>query len=1622
MKIGQITDYWKKLLGLLTFFGGWSVILFCTSFSTLHAFDRVENWGFDQGGGYRMGSFTGEDTNLVVTGMELSPDNKIVVLGGALNNQWAVRVYSLEANGPELVTSWNGTEKNELSFSTITSIAWAEDGLIKCGIEHLIGDEMRSGILSLDLNNQQNEEFLELEGWDSLTEIKIDPSRSGGLFILGAKNGQAICASINESNTIQEEFRIPSIAKPRAMAIQQNNIWICGENPGQNSFVKIINAEKGKGVFPLGPGIFVSAMETAGENVYLTGRKTSPDNPKEMEDFFLFSLGLDERKGVHFNWETEFESFPDKLGREVGVDLLPLEDGGVVVTGNFQHYWKLGPTTGGKLALLPPDSSEDVNFETFLSRFSGEGELLWAQTSATPGDDFAVALASDDEGSAILLGNRNIGAGFGPFLSKVNLGGSEEKDAVSVHRDANKLQVVTWDPPKTIRLGEPIDGSYLSARSSGGGTFEYNLQDENVSFGTMPFFEPGVLSFSAIIDGEIKATRSIKGLKGRPYLMLHYEQNGSVVLFAGEIAGLHPSHVDDSVKNQQLHESIHFELVGKEEGALLKGGELNLKSDFNGLFEVVASFPGNEHYESATRSIFLQARNGKVFKPGEEVAGSVRIQVKDLDGWQKERTVTLGEETFIAATQGFGRKRKFKGWMEFSDEDKILTTARVESPFSIRTALIAGEDMILFAHYNFTFVGAAVNGYLGGSTVFLDFNLNGKLDDGEPAGLSTSNGGFEIEVSEEEIQARDENNNGILDPSEAMLVVVGGVDHSSKIPLAISYKSPPSYSVITAISTLIAKFTEEGFDLLEAEEIVRQYLTLPEEIEFSTFEPLRELRNDGEKAKEFILKSTKLANILNQGSRFIKIISGNQISRIKGAELVVTAIKNKILELENSGRRSSHEANFDFNDPGVLLDVFNSAESLSEIEIDEGDLDVELFSDDSVRGELSETQPDIAETGNEQMLNELVEQTASANVSLDELSDSSDVNPEEFKSLASASQSILDDLGELTTNTLFEEEVDQLLGLSGAEAEEAQQIITSSAEIESLPDEIGIPSGDESSAASFSAEALEELSSIEDINVFAPVLTNPEISAPNEFNDDLVIGTFLATDPEGDEVTFSIIGDNPDFDSDGVSMLLIHPESGEISIIDFDDLRLMTDDVISPILRVSDPQGLYTDEAVNIDLSVWTYLAGRLEIPDLALTIPENLPIGTVVHHFDAEDVYGGSIVYSFVSGEGDRDNALFTLKENGTLKTNIVFDYESDNNIAEIRIQAIDSRFNLAEDFLQIQITDVFVPSVQTGSAKIVDGLLTLNATLNRFGDNGDELKLGFLVDRAPIENPEASVLNNILSNNESESSYTAVMDLDSRGGVYYYVAFAENDEGLNYGLQQSFLAPKITAGNEWQDGVQVDDYSGWWNSPWLGLYHSQSYPWIYQKNLGWVYVHLESSVGSWLYHPRLGWLWTMPDLFPHLFLSKRNQWVHVNQSTAKTTIYDYQEEEWFEPDTPIRIFTQEDSHAGGEVTGYGDYYRWDPVILEAKTNANYNFAGWSGGINSMEPRIEFEALRDLKVDASFLPLPSPNMSGREILGQASEILDKMDHLSPKEKEKSLAELLIFGKSSTSGLSITNK
>jgi parallel beta-helix repeat protein len=84
--------------------------------------------------------------------------------------------------------------------------------------------------------------------------------------------------------------------------------------------------------------------------------------------------------------------------------------------------------------------------------------------------------------------------------------------------------------------------------------------------------------------------------------------------------------------------------------------------------------------------------------------------------------------------------------------------------------------------------------------------------------------------------------------------------------------------------------------------------------------------------------------------------------------------------------------------------------------------------------------------------------------------------------------------------------------------------------------------------------------------------------------------------------------------------------------------------------------------------------------PITVLSVEENQPVGTVVGEFNSSDPNGNSIFYFLVSGQGDENNTLFTLDENGTLKTSTTLDYELSSSALSIRVQARDE-FNATRD-----------------------------------------------------------------------------------------------------------------------------------------------------------------------------------------------------------------------------------------------------------------------------------------------------------------------------------------------------
>ena len=97
--------------------------------------------------------------------------------------------------------------------------------------------------------------------------------------------------------------------------------------------------------------------------------------------------------------------------------------------------------------------------------------------------------------------------------------------------------------------------------------------------------------------------------------------------------------------------------------------------------------------------------------------------------------------------------------------------------------------------------GLVIDGYIAGAEVFLDANQkNGIRDLNEPFTYTDANGAYQLNLD-----GFDTNNNGVIDPSEGIIIVRGGVDTSTGLPLETPLTAIPGSGVVTLLTTLVAK-------------------------------------------------------------------------------------------------------------------------------------------------------------------------------------------------------------------------------------------------------------------------------------------------------------------------------------------------------------------------------------------------------------------------------------------------------------------------------------------------------------------------------------------------------------------------------------------------------------------------------------------------------------------------------------------------------------------------------------------------------------------------------------------------------------------------------------------------
>ncbi|MGK7945593.1 MAG: hypothetical protein AB4058_14100, partial [Microcystaceae cyanobacterium] len=117
--------------------------------------------------------------------------------------------------------------------------------------------------------------------------------------------------------------------------------------------------------------------------------------------------------------------------------------------------------------------------------------------------------------------------------------------------------------------------------------------------------------------------------------------------------------------------------------------------------------------------------------------------------------------------------------------------------------------------------GKAIDGFIQGGTVFIDTNFNGINDDGILSTTTNQNGQFDLIIDDFTFQQLDSNQNGIIDLSEARLVMIGGIDSGSELSFDGILTAPVGSSVITPFTSLVERIgRQENISAEEAQTLI----------------------------------------------------------------------------------------------------------------------------------------------------------------------------------------------------------------------------------------------------------------------------------------------------------------------------------------------------------------------------------------------------------------------------------------------------------------------------------------------------------------------------------------------------------------------------------------------------------------------------------------------------------------------------------------------------------------------------------------------------------------------------------------------------------------------------------
>ena len=316
---------------------------------------------------------------------------------------------------------------------------------------------------------------------------------------------------------------------------------------------------------------------------------------------------------------------------------------------------------------------------------------------------------------------------------------------------------------------------------------------------------------------------------------------------------------------------------------------------------------------------------------------------------------------------------------------------------------------------------------------------------------------------------------------------------------------------------------------------------------------------------------------------------------------------------------------------------------------------------------------------------------------------------------------------------------------------------------------------------------------------------------------DTVVGSLSSTDPNnGDTFSYSLV--SGDGDTDNASFAI--DASGNLRTAAGFDFEAQSSYSIR--VRSTDTGGLSVEKVLTISVS------NINETPtDIALSngsVAENQPVDTVVGTFSTTDPdTSDTFSYSLVSGDGDTDNASFTIDASGNLRTAASLDYEAKSSYS-IRVRSTDTTGLFVENMLTISVSNVNETptdiALSNGSVAENQPVGTVVGSLSTTDpDNGDSFAYSLVNGTGDTDNASFTIdaSGNLRTaanlDFEAQSSYTIRVRSTDAGGLTVEKLFTIAGTNVNDvtptisvpGAQTAFedVAKRIT-------GIRVADADG--------------------------------------------------------------------------------------------------------------------------------------------------------------------------------------------------------------------